>query len=165
MSYQQKRDFLTYTRYVENILVMGGTLFKHRTIHKTTWRSPDGNFVSQIDHVIINQKWRWSFQDVRARRGADVVGSHHVLVVATLSLKLRKANRGGERQRRFDTERLKNTNTRKAFQPDLQNRCCIHELATDSFNQVLKETSKKVLGYRRKQNREQQLKKERQKRS
>ena len=78
-----------------------------------------------------------------------------MLVVATLSLKLRKAKRGEERQRRFDTEKLKNTNTRKAFQLDLQKRCRIlqeeHESTADNSNQVLMETSKKVLGYRRRQ--------------
>ena len=78
--------------YVETNLVIGETLFKNRTIHKTTWRSPDGNTVSQIDHEIINQKWRRSLQVVRARREADV-GSD--LVVTTLSLNLRKA-KGGE---------------------------------------------------------------------
>ena len=71
--------------HVENYLVIGGTQFKHRPIHKTTWGSPDGNTVSQIDHVIITQKWRRSLQDVV---------SDHVLVVATLSL---KAKRGEER--------------------------------------------------------------------
>ncbi|KAI0233499.1 hypothetical protein LSAT2_016251, partial [Lamellibrachia satsuma] len=106
---------------VENNLVIGGTLFKHRNIHKTTWTSPDNNTVSQIDHVLVNQKWRRSLQDVRARRGADV-GSDHVLVVATLSLKLRKTQRREERQRRFDTGKLKNPNTEKAFQLDLKNR-------------------------------------------
>ena len=39
--------------YVENNLVIGGTLFQHKTIHKTTWRSPDSNTVSHIDHIII----------------------------------------------------------------------------------------------------------------
>ena len=53
---------------VENILVIGGTLFKHRDIRKTTWRSPDQRTISQIDHVIINQKWRRSLQDVKANR-------------------------------------------------------------------------------------------------
>ena len=62
----------------------------HRDIHKTTWRSPDQRTVSQIDHVIINQKWR------KANRGTDI-GSDHVLVVATMSLKLRKSKRGEER--------------------------------------------------------------------
>ena len=70
---------------VENRLVICGTLFMHRDIHKTTWRSPDKRTVSQIDHVIINQKWRRSLQDVKANRGA-YIGSDRVLVVATVSL-------------------------------------------------------------------------------
>ena len=87
---------------VESRLVIGGALFMHRDIHKTAWRPPDQRTVSQIDHVIINQKRRRSLQDVKANRGADI-GSDHVLVVATVSLKLRKTKRGEERQQRFDT--------------------------------------------------------------
>ena len=43
-----------------------------------------------------------------------------MLVVATLSLKLRKTHRREKRQRRFDTGKLKNPNTEKAFQLDLK---------------------------------------------
>ena len=43
-----------------------------------------------------------------------------MLVVATLSLKLRKTQIREERQRRFDTGKLKNPNTEKAFQLDLK---------------------------------------------
>ena len=56
----------------EHDLLIGGTLFDHRTIHKTTWRSPDNVTSNQIDHVMINGKWRKSLLDVRTYRRADI---------------------------------------------------------------------------------------------
>ena len=51
----------------ENNLVIRGSLFQHKDIHKITWKSPDGRAVSQIDHIIINQKWRRSLQTPKLR--------------------------------------------------------------------------------------------------
>ena len=62
-----------------------------------------------------------TLQDVKANRGADI-GSDHVLVVATVSLKLRKTKRGEERQQRFVMAKLTNSNTEKAFKLELKNR-------------------------------------------
>lgn len=42
------------------IIALLEELFKHKTIHKTTWESPDGHTKSQIDHVMISQTWRRS---------------------------------------------------------------------------------------------------------
>ena len=81
------------------------------------------------------------------------IGNDHVLVVASVSLKLRKTKRREERQQRFDTAKLKNSNTEKAFTLELKNRLHIlqeeQEMDIDSFNQVLTETSKSLLGYRK----------------
>ncbi|VDO63606.1 unnamed protein product [Schistosoma margrebowiei] len=72
-----------------NKLVMGGTIFQHKRIHKATWISPDHTTENQIDHIWINKKFRRTMGDVRSRRGADIASDHH-LVVANLKLKLKK---------------------------------------------------------------------------
>ena len=71
-----------------NDQVIGGTLFPHKTIHKTTWTSPDGRTENQIDHITISRNWKRSLHDVRVKRGADAASDHH-LVVAVLKIKLR----------------------------------------------------------------------------
>ncbi|VDP71995.1 unnamed protein product [Schistosoma mattheei] len=70
-------------------LVIGGTIFPHKRIHKATWIPPDHTTENQIDHICINKNFRRTMEDVRTRRGADIDSDHH-LVVANLKLKLKK---------------------------------------------------------------------------
>ncbi|VDP44376.1 unnamed protein product [Schistosoma margrebowiei] len=72
-----------------NKLVIGGTIFPRKRIHKATWISPDHTTENQIDHICINKKFRRTMENVRTRRGADIASDHH-LVVANLKLKLKK---------------------------------------------------------------------------
>ena len=51
-----------------NRCIIGDTVFPHKNIHKLTWKSPDGNTVNQIDHVLIHLKWRRSLLDIRSFR-------------------------------------------------------------------------------------------------
>ena len=45
-------------------LVIGGSLFTHRLIHKYTWTSSAGTRPrAQLDHVLINRWWRRSLLD------------------------------------------------------------------------------------------------------
>lgn len=64
---------------VTNELVITGPLFPHKIIHKVTWISPDGRTRNQIDHVLINKRFRNSVEDTRVYRSADL-GSDHYLV-------------------------------------------------------------------------------------
>ena len=63
-----------------NDLVIGGSLFKHRDIHKITWTSPNARDQNQIDHIIINGRYRGSLMDTRAMRGADANSDHHMVM-------------------------------------------------------------------------------------
>nr|KAG5687792.1 hypothetical protein BaRGS_017270 [Batillaria attramentaria] len=54
-----------------NQLVIGGSIFPHKRIHKATRRSPDHVTENQIDHICISRKFRRSWRDVRVMRGAD----------------------------------------------------------------------------------------------
>lgn len=60
----------------QNELVIGGSMFKYKGIHKITWMSPDEKVKNQIDHIAITQEWRHSLLDLRAMRGADVIPDH-----------------------------------------------------------------------------------------
>ncbi|GFR63382.1 endonuclease-reverse transcriptase, partial [Elysia marginata] len=104
-----------------NDLVIGGTLFEHPAIHKLTWYSPNGRDKNQIDHIAINNIWRRSLLDVRVKRGADV-GSDHLLVIASIRLKLRRTDRRDMHKKRLDLNKLKDPDVRKLFTIQLKNR-------------------------------------------
>ena len=136
----------------ENDLVIGGTLFTHKDIHKLTWTSPDGRTQSQIDHIIINGKWRHSLLDVRVMRHADV-GSDHNLVTAKIRIKLRKARIGDKRKQKLDIEKLKNPRIKEEFGIELRNKfSALQDETTMSlaeFNVAIIETGEKVLGHKK----------------
>ncbi|KAJ4437536.1 hypothetical protein ANN_17681 [Periplaneta americana] len=51
-------------------MVIGGTFYCHKAIHKGTWKMPDGNVVNQIDHMVIDKRHKKCLLDIRNRRGA-----------------------------------------------------------------------------------------------
>lgn len=103
-------------------LVIGGSFFHHKRIHRATWVSPDLMTENQIDHVCIGKRFRRSLQDVRVRRGADVASDHHLLVTR-IKLKL-KRNWTGEtnNRQRYNTLPLNEIAGLEVFKITLANK-------------------------------------------
>ena len=85
-----------------NDLVIDGSLSKHRDIHKITWASPNARDQNQIDHFIINGRYRASLMDTRAMRGADANSDHH-MVMGKVRLRLCSTKRKSRERIIFDT--------------------------------------------------------------
>ena len=115
-----------------NNMVIGGSVFPQKRIHKATWVSPDLIIENQIDHVCIAKKFRRSLEDVRVKRGADAAWDHH-LVVAKLKLKLRRNETGQERRRaRYNVHFLGDVSIAERFRVTVSNRYLIlQELQED----------------------------------
>ena len=139
-----------------NKLVLGGSVFPHRRIHKVTWLSPAQSTENQINHFHISKKFRRSLRDVRVKRGADVASNHH-LVIANLKLKLKRNWAGAAPQRnRYDIGCLKDVRKLDEFRVTVRNRSQIlqdlmeDDKTVDSSCKVVKESfvtaCKAVLG-------------------
>jgi len=86
-----------------NDLVITGTLFPHKEVHKQTGISPYRRTRNQIDHILINKKFRTSTLDTRVLILADIARDHN-LVCTKVRLTLKAAPSSHiPRRMRYDT--------------------------------------------------------------
>ncbi|VDP12141.1 unnamed protein product, partial [Schistosoma margrebowiei] len=106
-----------------NKLVIGGTIFPHKRIHKTTWTSPDHTTQKrQIDYICINKKFRRTVEDVRTKSGADIASDHHLLITK-MKLKLKMHwTTGRTISQKFNTAFLRDTDKLNKFKIALSNK-------------------------------------------
>ncbi|XP_056017425.1 craniofacial development protein 2-like [Ostrea edulis] len=104
-----------------NQLVIGGSIFPHKRIHKATWRSPDHVTENQIDHICISKKFRRAWKDVKVMRGTDISSDHHLLMTA-VRLHLKKFKNTTNMRTRYNVSVLKTKEVRTAFHLSLSNR-------------------------------------------
>ena len=104
-----------------NQLVIGGSIFPHKRIHKATWISPNHVKENQMDHICISRKFRRSWRDVRVMRGADVSSDHHLLM-ATMGLHLKRFTTANSTLTKYNVGLLRHKDTLAAFQIILSNR-------------------------------------------
>jgi endonuclease/exonuclease/phosphatase family metal-dependent hydrolase len=145
-----------------NQLVIGGSIFQHKRIHKATWISPDHKTENQIDHICINKKFRTSLQDVKVCRGADVASDHHLLL-SNIKMKLKRYTTSQKCRHQYKIEELKNQETKVQFAVSVANKYQILQQVEDSMDievhwqqikNIWKETCTEVLGDKARQNKE-----------
>ena len=115
-----------------NKLKIGGSIFQHKSIHKATWRSPDGRTANQIDHICFPTRWASSLRDVRVYRGADVASDHYLLI-ASIRLKLKCCAKKKNREI-VATERLLRPDIRQEFELAIENRFCVLDVPETEDN-------------------------------
>ena len=106
-----------------NDLVITGTIFPHGHIHLATWKSPDGTTLNQVDHTLVNERFRNSVLGTRVMRSADI-GSDYYLVRTTVRLKLKRTAKAKDDNSRilFDTDKLKQEVFRYRFAVTVRNK-------------------------------------------
>ena len=135
-------------------LVIGGTLFPYKPIHKKTLKYPDGKTESQIDHITIDIKWRRSLHDVGVKCGADAATDHY-LVISEIQIKFKayrdQANRPSHK---FNVNCLKEKGKVNEFSVELKNKfSSLSQLQEENIEnqwhliqEVWKSTCRTVLG-------------------
>jgi len=89
-----------------NKMVVTNTWFEQEKRRRYTWRNPGGKSRSQIDYILVRQRYRNSVKSSQSYPGADA-DSDHNLVAMRVELKLKKLKRGGRKQRKWDMAHLK----------------------------------------------------------
>ena len=119
---QNSTKFLDFAR--SHGLRVAGSWFQRPQAHRWTWYSNAVSVAKEIDHVLIDGRWRM-IQNCRVYRSAHFLNTDHRLVVTTLKLHL-KSRRMVPSQTRLDVGKLKDERVAEEF----MNRLARNRLAT-----------------------------------
>ncbi|TFJ88776.1 hypothetical protein [Lonepinella koalarum] len=100
-------------------LRVAGSWFERPDARRWTWYSNTGVVAKEIDHVLVDGRWRL-LQNCRVYRSAQFLNTDHRLVVATLKLKLKSQRMQTSSQLRLDVGQLRDERVAEEFAHKLQ---------------------------------------------
>ncbi|XP_071497554.1 uncharacterized protein [Diadema antillarum] len=145
-------EFATY-----NNLALANTLGHHKDSRCWTWHAPNGTH-HQIDYTLVQNRFRSGINRAKTRTfpGADV-GSDHDLIIMNFRVRLKKTKRPSNTRLKFDLDKLKDPAICEVFQATIGGKFAPllvvdedPEVLCNTFNTVMTDTAKQVLGYKRK---------------
>ena len=98
----------------ENGFKVLSTFYKHKEIHKYTWKCPGRGLKSIIDYFLVSNEMKRNLNNVKVVRGAEI-GSDHHLVLMKVRLHRRVLTRKVEERIRLNTERLATNEGKMAY--------------------------------------------------
>ncbi|XP_063601118.1 craniofacial development protein 2-like [Penaeus indicus] len=138
-------------------LVIANTLFPHKKSRLVTWHAPNGRDHLQLDYIMVTSKLRTSLLQrvTRVYPGADI-GSDHELLMAGVSLKLRKTKNKEVIRLHYDVDKLQDPAIAEQFRATVGGKFGplmlienIQEQVAE-FTKQMNETASEVLGKRKK---------------
>jgi len=133
-------------------MVLASTLFTHKDIHKMTWRYRDGQTFNQIDHLLIDARHVSNVMDVRTFREATIDSDNYLLKSKIRSRISNARKTYGSYARKFDSEKLKSSETSSAYREKLNEYLARHVDDNDDINEAwtllknaITQTASKVL--------------------
>lgn len=140
----------------KNNLIISSTKFKHPREHKITWTSPDQQYQTQIDHVLINKRRQSSIKDVRTYRGA-CADSDHFLVLTKLRLKLRRNIKKRRLENKWDIRKFEMEKTRKEYRREINKLIENNQKTEENVDviwietkDIIKQAASKTVGHKKK---------------
>ncbi len=134
---------------------VAGSWYQRPELHRWSWYSNTGDVAKEIDHILVDGRWRL-LQDCRVFRGAHFMSIDHRLVVAKLKLRLKSEKIKASKQK-LDVEKFKDQAARDAYAARLGSVFMERNVVGDSvemwetYRDNLLSVAEKCIGYRKKQ--------------
>lgn len=88
-------------------MVISSTRLPRKNIHKETWLSPGGRFSRQIDHVLIENRYKTIIENFKSYRGADA-DTDYYLILTDFRVKMFMERKKKQKiSRKYDIDKLK----------------------------------------------------------
>lgn len=128
-----------------------GSWFPRKDIHRYTWYSNDGTTRKEIDHILVNTRWK-AIINCRINRKLEW-DSDHYAVIGTLSTRLKRTTSKTSAPRRYDISSLQDPNVKHAYAVDIHNRysALAEGMETDwgAFKDAMQQAAGTTLGTRK----------------